>query len=176
MQISSQEYYLLRCDAVLPDRTSKTFRRKVLPPSSESKPRLRKQLTSSTLSLLASCKFRGLFVDPEEGGSINLRNVSSWTASKLHLTSVRTSHFSQMIRKICCLPFPIRDPVPKVPYYDVIFKLVEACSREAGYRSGYSDWLRAGRPRVRSSSLRGARFFSSPCCPDRGPSSLISNG
>jgi hypothetical protein len=29
-----------------------------------------------------------------------------------------------------------------------------------------SDWLLAGRPRCRSSSLGGVKFFTSPCRPD----------
>jgi hypothetical protein len=36
-----------------------------------------------------------------------------------------------------------------------------------GYRNLHSDWLRVGRPRVRSSSPGGIRIFSFPCCPDR---------
>jgi hypothetical protein len=44
--------------------------------------------------------------------------------------------------------------------------------------SRYSDWLRAGRRRVRLRVPVGSRIFSSPRRPDRlwGPPSLLSNG
>jgi hypothetical protein len=44
--------------------------------------------------------------------------------------------------------------------------------------SRYSDWLRTGRLKVRSSSPGKGKVFSSPRCPDRfwGPPSLLSNG
>jgi hypothetical protein len=47
-----------------------------------------------------------------------------------------------------------------------------------GWRSWYSDWLRAGRTRARSSRPGGDKNFHPPCRPDRlwGPPSLLSNG
>jgi hypothetical protein len=49
---------------------------------------------------------------------------------------------------------------------------------EPGQRSRYSDWLRAGRPRGRSSSPGSVKIFSSPRHPDRlwGSPNLLSNG
>jgi hypothetical protein len=58
-------------------------------------------------------------------------------------------------------------------------KIHEAISHEY-YLLGsrYSDWLRAGRPRVRVRVPVGAKIFSSPCRPDRfwGPPSRWISG
>jgi hypothetical protein len=58
------------------------------------------------------------------------------------------------------------------------FPIFLSLSEDPGYRSRYSDCLRAGRSRGRSSSPGRVRIFSSPYRPDRllGPPSLLTNG
>jgi hypothetical protein len=56
--------------------------------------------------------------------------------------------------------------------------ILSMCKQEPGYHSRYSDWLRAGPPKGRSSSPGRVKNFLFSKPPDRlwSPPNLLSNG
>jgi hypothetical protein len=72
---------------------------------------------------------------------------------------------------------------PPRPVTTIAFRFVRAkftteliCNEELGWHSRYSDWLRAGRPRGRSSSPDGGKnfHFSAPSRPALGSIQWVS--
>jgi hypothetical protein len=134
----------------------------------------RRQLVDKFPVFYGTRRFIAVFVKSHH---CNLSNQST-PSHTIHLRSILIlSSYMARFQMISILLRSGERTTRTIIFMYIIFSSIDKW--EPGKRSWYSDWLRAGRQRGRSSSPSNVKnFFSSPSRPDRlwGPRNLQTNG